>query len=294
VHLAETVTADTSEHRLPAAAPANFENARTAEVDARMIGASAISDTQPAPPPSAPSIPPAVPADIVPAAPYTPPPLREGTRSVAPYSYPSNYYLEQRVIAYRQGGYEMVHYSPYQVTMSYGKPLGLFWWLMAMLSGVGLIWYFIILLASGFSRDRVYLIVERDGTLYEDGDGAAHIRRKRSRVGRRWGFLGVVIFFVALIWFIGMNAVAVWGIQNYQAELEAAYPTVQLFQSDGDSVAESVDPDAIATAESIVLGFSILFALSLICLLTGLTLTIVGYLHGEAYAVKVLPLPNHV
>jgi hypothetical protein len=293
VPLAETVIADTSEHHIPVAPPVDFENARTAEVDASMIGASAISDTQPAPPQQAAPVPPATPDEIIPSAPYTPPPLREFTRSVAPYSYPSNYYLEQRVIAYRQGGYDMVHYSPYQVTMIYGKPLGLFWWLMAMLSVVGLIWYFIILLASGFSRDRVYLIVERDGTLYEDGDGAAHVRRKRSRVGRRWGFLGVVIFFVALIWFIGMNAAAVWGIQHYQAELEAAYPTVQLFQSDQDSTPTTVDPDDIATAENIVLGFSILFALSLICLLTGLTLTIVGYLHGEAYAVKVLPLPDH-
>lgn len=268
----------------------DFENAQTAPVDPAMIGASGAS----APPPaddtqqsSRPAV--SAPYPSIPPAPYTAPPLREPTVSVAPYSFPSNYYLEQRMIAYRHGGYELVNYSPYQVTMMIGKPLSFFWWLLAMLSGIGLVWYFLILLSSGFSKDRVFLIVERDGTLYEDGAGAAHVRRRRSRVGRRWGFLGAVIFFISLLWFIGMVVAAIWGVQRYRAELAAAYPTISLF-APSDSAPEP-DPDAVSTAESAVLAFSILSVLAIVCLLTGLCLTIVGYLHGAAYDVQVPPLP---
>ncbi|HLA44524.1 MAG TPA: hypothetical protein VJZ27_13860 [Aggregatilineales bacterium] len=228
----------------------------------------------------------------IPPAPYTPPPLREATASVMPYSFPSNYYLEQRITAYRQGGYDLVNYTPYQVTMTCGKSIGFFWWLLAMFSGIGLLWYFMILLTSGFSKDRVYLIIERDGTLYEDGTGAAHVRRQRAKVGRRWGFLGVVIFFLALMWFIVMIIAAVLGVNRYRAELQAAYPSVSLFAS-GDNPVTEVNPDAISNAESGVLAFSILFGLSLIVIVIGLLLTIVGYLHGSAYDVRVIPLPAY-
>jgi amino acid transporter len=200
--------------------------------------------------------------------------------------------LEQRVAAYRQGGYEMVSYTPFQVTMAQGKGLGFFWWLVAMLSGVGFLWYLVIMLTSGFSKDRVYLIVERDGTLYEDGAGAAHVRRHRARVGRRWGFLGVVVFFIALLWFMAMMGVGVYGVENYRPELEAAYPEVTLFASDEvPPDAASLDPERLQTAESGVVAFSVLFVLCLLCLLAGLTMTIVGYLHSSAYDVEVMPLP---
>lgn len=283
---------------LPEDDPADDDNfgdfvfdASTGPVDAAMIGASAPSepesDTQE-------SVRPQVDRNaIIPTAPYTPPPLRDTTTTLVPYSYPSNYYLEQRVAAYRQGNYELVSYSPFQVTMAYGKPLGLVWWLLAMLSGIGIVWYFMILMASSFTKDRVYLIVERDGTLYEDGAGAAHVRTKRSRVGRRWGFLGTVIFFISLIWFIGMVGVSFYGIDRFRPELEAAYPNISLFVSDNpDEDAEEISEEDISTAESVVLAFSILFVLSVVSLFSGLFMTIVGYLHSTAYYVRVPPLPG--
>ena len=232
------------------------------------------------------------PSAIVPAAPYTPPPLRDTTTTLVPYSYPSNYFLEQRVAAYRQGNYDLVTYTPYQVTMAYGKPLGVAWWLLAMISGVGIVWYFMILLASSFSKDRVYLIVERDGTLYEDGAGAAHVRTKRARVGRRWGFLGAVITIISLLWLIGMLVVGIFGVENYRPELEAAYPNISLFVSD-DTPDEEVAEEDISTAESVVLAFAILLVLAVVSLLTGLSMFIVGYLHGTAYHVRVPPLPGY-
>lgn len=279
----------------PPPVAANFETARTAPVQTGMIGATAAPSRPQMPSVEAPAYPPPVSAAApfpIPPAPYTPPPLRDATKSLAPYSFPSNHFLDQRVSAYRQGGYEMVNYTPFQVTMAQGKGLGFFWWLVAMLSGVGLLWYLIIMLTSGFSKDRVYLIVERDGALYEDGAGAAHVRRHRARVGRRWGFLGVVIFFLSLLWFAAMMGVGVYGVENYRPELEASYPEVTLFSSDDvPPNPESLDADRVATAESGVVAFSVLFIICLLSLLTGLTLTIVGYLHSTAYDVQVLPLP---
>jgi len=261
------------------------EHANTAPVPAELIGASG-GDTRAAPLVEAP-------ISAIPPAPYTPPPLREATVSTSPYSLPSNYYLEQRTAAYRQGGYDLVSYSPYQVVMAYGKPISFLWWLVALFSGVGFVWYLLILLTSGFSKDRVYLILERDGTLYEDGAGAAHVRRRRARVGRRWGFLGALIFFVALLSFLCMVAGSVAGIRSYRAELQAAYPERALFAGDDSPFIDTsqLDPQRVATAESGVMAFSILFVVALVCMLAGLSLTLVGYLHGSAYDVRVLPLP---
>lgn len=291
----------------------SFENAPTINVDPKLIGASApdtesddysnqIDEAASTPPPEPKDEPAYAPAsqmaleplrpqlDAIPPAPYTPPPLREQTVSTEPYSYPSNYYMEQRLAAYRQGGYQLINYSPYQATLAYGKPIGFFWWILAALSGIGFFWYFIIMMSSGFSKDRVYLIVERDGTLYEDGAGAAHVRRQRSRVGRRWGFLGVIIFFVCLLWFIGLVTLSVVGINEYRAELSAAYPEVEVFTERDENV--SVNADDIATAESAVLAISVLFAISTLGILSGLALIVVGYLHNAAYDVRVLPLPS--
>lgn len=267
-----------------------FENALTGAVAPGLIGATApaYEDTH-----QSLLSPLAVPQWQVPPAPYTPPPpIPEMTKSVEAYSYPSNHYLQQRVHAYQRGGYHLLSQTPYQVVLTYGKPLGFVWWVLALLSGVGALWYFLILMTSGFSQDKVYVLMERDGTLYEDGAGAAHVRRQRARVGRRWGFLGVVIFFISLVWFIGMVIGAAYMIDRYRPELEAAYPTVTLFTSD-DPPAENLDAETVDRAESGVLAFSILFVLAGVGVLSGLALTLVGYLHNRAYHVSVPPLPEY-
>lgn len=265
----------------------SLENAYTAPVPMQMIGASK------APTPAAPvsAIVPAQPT--IPPAPYTPPPVNYATAAV-PYSYPSNYYLQQRVDAYRMGGYDLLSFSPYQAVLDHGKPLGLIWWLVAMLSGIGLLWYFLILLSSGFARDRVYLVIEREGALYEDGAGAAHTRRKRARVGQRWGFTGVVIFFISLLWFVGMVVGGVYALSEYQPELEAAYPTITMFAT-GENIETrpALEPETVEMMESGVIAYSVLFTLSVIGVLCGLTLILIGYLHSAAYHVRVPPLADY-
>jgi hypothetical protein len=217
--------------------------------------------------------------------------LREQTASLTPYPYPSNYFLEQRVNTYRAGGYRLEEYAPYQAVLSYGKPVGCWWWLVGLISGVGLLWYGLILLFSGFMPDRVYLVLERDGTLYEDGAGSAHVRRLRSRLGRRWGLVGVLVFFVALLVFLLTTGVGLWGLETYRPALQAAYPEISLFE--GESAA-SAPPSAeeVKQAERAVWIFSASFSLSLVFLWFGLNLAVVGYLHGAAYACRVLPLPT--
>jgi uncharacterized membrane protein len=111
-------------------------------------------------------------------------------------------------------------------------------------------------------------------------------------VGRRWGFLGVIVFFLSLLWFIGMVLFGLWALESYSAELETAYPTVRLFTSDAEIDEATLDADRVNQAESGALAYAILFALSLLGVVMGLTLTLVGYLHNKAYNVSVPPLPT--
>lgn len=230
----------------------------------------------------------------LPPAPYTPPPVvPDYSRTMAPYN--AEHYLEQRMNAYRQGGYDFLSRSPYQITMAYGKPLNLLWWLTAILSGVGLLWYLMIMLFSGFRKDKVYLVLERDGAIYEDGAGAAHTRRRRARIGQRWGMIGVVIFFLSLLWLAGMVVGGILALDEYRAELEAAYPTVSIFAADPNTPPPTnLNPEDVRMAENGLLAFSVLTALAGIGVFSGLLLTIVGYLHGAAYRVNVPPLPEYL
>jgi hypothetical protein len=261
----------------------DFEDALTGALDPRLIGTTALADTQA----QAPLVPAAQPNLAIPPAPYTPPPLRDMTRSTQAYSYPSNYFLEQRVAAYTAGDYEMISYTPYQVVMEKGKGLSFFWWLMALLSGTGFLWYCWLLLRSGFSKDRVYLIMERDGTFFEDGQGAVHQRRARAKAGRRWGFLGVVIFFLSLLWLAGALAFGIWAADTYQAELAAVYPDIELFQ--GASPAD-LSQTARQDWQDRALAYGLVTGLAGLSLWLGLSLTIMGYLHHAACDVRVLPL----
>ncbi|NJL95537.1 MAG: hypothetical protein HC915_18330 [Anaerolineae bacterium] len=264
---------------LPRPPANNFEDGYTAALPPQLIGITQAPQQMPAFRP-------------IPPAPYTPPPLGpNATLSLAPQPYPSNYYLQQRTQAYRQAGYSLRSQSPYQVTLDFGKPLGVVGWLVALVSGIGLLWYLVLLVTSGFSRDPVYLIVERDGTLTEDGAGAAHVRRQRARAGRRWGFAGVVIFFAGLVGFALMVLGGVYAVQNYRAELEAAYPTVSLFSTSQPSDL-LLDEARVQQAEQGVVIYSVIFALASLTLFSGLALTVVGYLHHAALRVSVPPCQN--
>lgn len=258
-----------------------LENAQTAPVPPDMVGASA-------PPP------PVYPLSMtqgIPPAPYTPPPLiSQMTASQNAYSYPSNYYLQQRIEAYRQGGYTMRQQTAYQAVMAYGKPLSCGWWLVSLAIPVAFIWYILIQLTSGFSKDIVYLVMERDGSLYEDGVGAAHNRLYRSRRGRFWGFFGFGLFFVALLSFVLMVALGVVGINEYRAELRELYPDITLFEGGTASVSQA-DVDF---AQNLSLAYAVAFSLAAIGLFAGATLTLIGFLHSAAYRVDVPQLPDYV
>jgi hypothetical protein len=75
---------------------------------------------------------------IIPPAPYTPPPTPAPPipTYIAPpppvygYGYrpPAIDYVQQRVLAYRRGGYRLHLHTPTDATLSYGKPLGAVCW----------------------------------------------------------------------------------------------------------------------------------------------------------------------
>jgi hypothetical protein len=243
---------------------------------------------------------------VIPPAPYTPPPdaappppatlapPRPATLPpAAAFGYgvaPGAAFLQQRVHAYRQSGYRLHAQSPYEATLSRGKALGALGWLVALLSIIGALWYGLILTASGFRRDRVYITLEQDGRVYEDGPGAAHVRRQRSRAGRRWSIFGAVIFVLALILAVILLVVAWIGRERYRPELRAAYPEITLFEDEFDST--PADPDAVALVEDGVVAFSIVAGITLLGLVGGLLLLIIGFVHARAYRVRV-PVPGY-
>ena len=243
---------------------------------------------------------PAAPAYIIPPAPYTPPPLPAPAYALAPYAYaqPADplaaavAFLQQRVALYRQGGYHLVAHGPYEATLAYGKGLSVGAWMLALVSGVGLVWYLLLLALSGFQPDEVTIWVERDGRVYEDGPGAAHVRAQRARAGRRWRTIGAVIFalslFVALV--LGVFAGAVLSQERYQAALRQAYPAVTLFEERFSDAPASADD--VQLAKDGAVAFGVVAVLAAVGLWGGATLFVVGTVHASAYRVHVPPLPG--
>jgi hypothetical protein len=114
--------------------------------------------------------------------------------------------------------------------MAYGKSISFFWWVVAVMSGVGLLWYLFILMLSGFRKDIVYIYLEHDGYIYEEGPGAAHIRRRRSRVARRWGVMGILLAIFSTFTIIIMAVSVAILMNRYDAELASAYPEFSFIQ----------------------------------------------------------------
>jgi hypothetical protein len=242
----------------------------------------------------------------MPAAPFSPPPQQPVMRS-APYTppqaparqqpqpqaealpRPSDYWMHQRVQAYLYARYDIQSRSPYETVMIYGKPLSLFWWAIGTASIVGLLWYFLILLSSGFRKDKVHIQLEHDGHIFEDGRGAAHHRRRRWRLGRRWGFVGIMITLLSILLFFLLIFASAVIVENYGEVIEAAYPELTFFESAGN---ENISDEDIDNARVMVLVVVILFAVALIGAIIGSLMTITSYVQAAAFRVEVAPLPG--
>ncbi len=226
------------------------------------------------------------PAFIAPPAPvYSPPPM------AAPLA-PGLAYLQQRVNDYLRGGYRLHQRTATAAVLSRGKALGAGGWLLALLTGIGLAWYLLLLLFSGLRADRVYITLEGDGLVYEDGPGAAHVRRGRARAGRRWALFGAVVFALSLLLALMLGAVAAVYLRSdtNQAALREAYPAITLFEERFSAV--EAQPDDVALARDGFVAWVILAGVAVVGMWGGATLFVVGTIHHGAFRVSVPPLPG--
>lgn len=158
------------------------------------------------------------------------------------------------------------------------------------MTGIGILWYFLILLFSGFRRDKVFIILEPDGTLYEDGPGAAHLRRRRSKLARRWGVIGILLVIICVFAFALMILASSVLLNEYEAELSEAYPELGLFESDVDP--DTLDETEIQNTRVAVLAIFLMLGLSSVGFVGGLLMSFASYVQSAAYRVDVIALPN--
>lgn len=235
-------------------------------------------------------------APPIPSAPYTPPPPLPAAPPSSAFpaqqwqNLPSNYWLQQRMEAYLYGGYQIREQRPTEATLAYGKSISFFWWVFAVMSVVGLLWYLFILLLSGFRKDTVYIYLERDGYVYEEGPGAAHIRRRRSRVARRWGVMGILLAVFSTFTIIIMVVSIAILMSRYQAELASAYPESSFIQ--GNVNTDNLDETQVQNVKVIVPVIIVMSTLSVVGFIGGIAMSIISYLHSAAYRVEVAPLPD--
>ena len=253
---------------------------------------------------------PSRPAYIVPPAPFTPPPMspyappppvRITPPPLPAYAAPVEHgyaqppavaYLQQRFAAYTRGGYQVLVHGPHEATLASGKRLSAGEWLLALITIIGFLWYVLIVAVSGFQADKVYIVLESDGRVYEDGPGAAHVRQSRSRAGRRWSAFGLIVFFVCLLLAILLGVVgAVFLTQDrYQAALREAYPAVTLFEENFSRT--EADPSDVSLAKDGAAAYAILAGIAVVGLWGGATLFVIGTIHAGAYRTRVPPLPG--
>ncbi len=222
----------------------------------------------------------------LPPAPFTPPPLMSQPAAVNVLSDQS---YQQRIVAYAQGGYRLLQRLPNETVMSYGKSLSFLWWIIATASGFGIMWYWFVLLTSGFRADRVYILLEPDGYVYEEGAGAAHLRRRRARNSRRWGVFGAFMLLVSVFSLILAVLAGSVMLDRYQNELNAAYPELGLFSN--TIPPNNLDATEVQNVRVAVLALLILSAMSVSGAVAGIMIAFIGYLQAAAYRVQVAPLP---
>lgn len=202
-------------------------------------------------------------------------------------------FFQQRIQGYLDAGYQAHVHSAQEATLSYGKPLGVGGWVLAILTIIGLLWYIAIQAFSGFRRDMVYLTLEPDGRVYEDGPGAAHIRRERSRSGRRWSLVGLTILVLSLVLAIVLGVIAGLWMQDDQrrsalGEIDLlGLPITEFLDLESDV---DVSEAAIEQAETAAVVASVLAALAVLGIWGGATLLIIGTIHALAYRTRVPPL----
>lgn len=201
-------------------------------------------------------------------------------------------YLQQRANAYLRGGYRLHQRTQTAAILSRGKSLGVGGWFLALLTGIGLAWYLLLLVFSGLRADRVFITLESDGLVYEDGSGAAHVRRARARAGRRWALFGAAVFALSLLLALMLGAVAAvyLRVETNRAALREAYPAITLFEERFSAV--QADPDDVALARDGFVAWVILAGVAVVGLWGGATLFVVGTIHHSAYRVSVPPLPG--
>ncbi|MBI5958389.1 MAG: hypothetical protein HY866_06635 [Chloroflexi bacterium] len=201
--------------------------------------------------------------------------------------------LQQRIEEYRRGGYRWLDSQhPQEAILSHGKTLSVGGWMLALITVVGVLWYFLLIITSFFRADKVYLSVDAAGRLDEDGPGAAHHRLRRVRGGKRWAWFGLLIFVFCLVLtvLLGLAAGAVLSQERYQAALREAYPAVTLFEERFSQT--EADPDDVSAAHDGAVAYTILAGVALVGLWGGATLFVIGTIHAGAYRVSVRPLPG--
>lgn len=235
-----------------------------------------------------------------PALPYGQPQYAPGTAYGAPALYsgahaarqssPSGYWLSQRIQAYQLGGYRPENKSQWDALLSVDKGLPALWWVVAILSVFGLIWYFLLLLSSGFRRDKVYIGLEPDGYVFEEGSGAAHTRRRRERSSRRWAVAGIILAILSIIMFFLLLVAASVVVNNYETELAAAFPEIEYFRNVNVEGVSAIDEE---NARLIGLVMAVLFAFSVLGMIGGVMMAVISYIQAAAYRVNVAPLPGY-
>jgi len=230
--------------------------------------------------------------------------LRPPMQGWSPYPYggAQNYwdaatrYFQQRIQAYLDAGYRAHVHAAHEATLSLGKQLGALGWVLAILSVIGALWYVLILALSGFRPDMAYLTLEADGRVYEDGPGAAHVRRERWRAGRRWSLIGLAILALSLVLAIVLGVVV--GLALQQERNRAAFSEVTFFgalYANTFDIETDITPSAqdVARAENATVAASLLGGLALIGIWGGATLLVIGTVHAQAYRTRVPPLPGY-
>ncbi len=103
--------------------------------------------------------------------------------------------------------------------------------------------------------------------------------------------MGIVLLFLSVVFLLMLVGASALLVGQYEAEINAAYPELNLF-------AEDVDPAAAASSEVenariIVLVMIVLGTLSVLGILGGFVLAVVSYMQAAAYRVNVPPLPGY-
>lgn len=208
-------------------------------------------------------------------------------------------FFQQRIQAYLDAGYQAHVHAAHEATLSIGKPLGVGGWLLAIVSIIGLLWYILIQAISGFRPDMAYLTLEADGRVYEDGPGAAHVRRERSRSGRRWSLIGLTILVLSLVLAIVLGAVVGLALRDDQRRAAASQidllglPIGEVLEALDATPAITASPEDIASAENAAVVVSLLGALALLGIWAGATLLVIGTIHALAYRTRVPALPGY-